>query len=162
MFRRVARRAVLSRVAAALVALPALASAPRLVAAKSTAGKSTAAKAKAAKSAPAKATGAKAKAAKSTSRKAFRLVTGCGTHGGCSCSACKKHAANKFFASRADVVRAHQGCNCQVDTMSLPNNIWIALFGLPERPTTTAVDKRDPRVGEILSHLPKQHTHHHK
>jgi hypothetical protein len=157
-FRLVGRRAVLAHAAAALAAVPMLARGP-LAAAKAntkTSGK-TEPKANAAAQGKAK--------SKPASQKAFRLVTGCGVQGGCSCKACQKHAANKFFASRADVVRAHQGCDCKIETSSLPRDIWVALFGLPERPTTTAVDKRDPRVAEILSHLP-QHSghgsHHHK
>lgn len=127
MVRLVSRRAALSWAAAAVAPVPAWVRAARPV------------------------------AANSTSRKTFRLATGCGAAGGCSCNACKSHAANKLFASRADVVRAHHGCNCRVEIMSLPNNIWIALFGLPERPTTTAVDKRDPNVRDILAHLPHHH-----
>jgi hypothetical protein len=79
-------------------------------------------------------------------RKAFRLVTGCRANGGCSCNACESHAANKLFASQAAVVRAHLGCNCRIDTVQIPRKKWFALFEVSQ-----AVDRRDPRVQQILS-----------
>jgi hypothetical protein len=66
------------------------------------------------------------------------------------CNACKQHAANKLFASRDAVVRAHEGCDCQVGTLNLPREVWLALFQPPGLPATSAVDRRDPRVGQIL------------
>lgn len=81
---------------------------------------------------------------------ALRLVTGCRADGGCACHACELHAANKLFASQAAVVRAHSGCNCQVDALSLPRAVWEDLFRPPGQPATPAVDKRDPRVQQIL------------
>jgi hypothetical protein len=88
---------------------------------------------------------------KKRTKTAVRLVTGCRADGGCSCHACEKHAANKLFASKAAVVRAHPGCNCQVDALSLPRAVWAALFRPPGQPATPAVDQRDPRVQQILA-----------
>jgi hypothetical protein len=62
---------------------------------------------------------AKAKSHKPATKNAVRLVTGCEANVGCACHACQQHAANKVFASRADVVRADQGCNCQVRTLAV-------------------------------------------
>jgi hypothetical protein len=155
--RLISRRVVLRRAAVAIVAVPALASGEFAADAKSKTRKAPESPAKPAVAAGSK-TAAKSKS-RSSSLKAFRLVTGCGVNGGCSCKACQAHATNKFFASRTDVVRAHRGCNCQITTESLPRDTWIALFGLPERPTTTGVDKRDPRVQEILSHVPPHQGH---
>jgi hypothetical protein len=83
---------------------------------------------------------------------AFVLATGCGTSvvPPCACNACEKHAANKLFASREAVVRAHPKCNCQVEALSLPRGTWLALFQPAGLPATGAVDKRDPRVQQIL------------
>jgi hypothetical protein len=92
----------------------------------------------------------KKKSKKKGTKAAFILVTGCAARGGCACHACQRHAANKLFASRDAVVRAHTGCNCQVDTLSLPRGKWVALFQPPDLPATTAVDRRDPRVQGIL------------
>ena len=134
MDRHVARRVVLARAAAALTALPA-ASAVAANQAKTQKKKTT------------------------KTLKAFRLVTGCKEHGGCACNACQAHAANKLFATQAGIVRAHQHCNCQIESLNLPRNVWVALFGLPVQPTNLAVDKRDPRVQQILAQ--KHSTHHH-
>jgi hypothetical protein len=132
MHRLVARRTLLARSAAALAVVPVMARG-------------------------ALAAAAKPHRPKPPTQKAFRLVTGCAAAGGCACHACQQHAANKLFAARADVVRAHPGCNCQVTTQPLPRDIWIALFGLAAQPTTPAVDRRDPRVGQILAGLPHHH-----
>jgi len=134
MDRHVARRVVLARAAAALTALPA-------------------ASAVAANQAKTQ------KKKKTKTLKAFRLVTGCKEHGGCACNACQAHAANKLFASQTHIVRAHTGCNYKVEKLNLPRNVWVALFGLPVQPTNLAVDKRDPRVQQILAQ--KHSTHHH-
>jgi hypothetical protein len=40
-----------------------------------------------------------------------------------------------------------------VTIQTLPRDIWIALFGPIDQPTTLAVDQRDPRVGPILAGL---------
>jgi hypothetical protein len=88
---------------------------------------------------------------KKNTKAAFRLVTGCRADGGCSCHACEKHAANKIFASKSAVARAHIGCNCRIDEIALPRGIWTALFRPAGLPATEAVDKRDPRVQEILA-----------
>jgi hypothetical protein len=130
--RLVARRTLLARSAAALAALPVVVRDWHPVA-------------------------AKPHRPKRPTQKAFRLVTGCAAAGGCACHACQQHAANKLFASRDAVVRAHPGCNCQVTTQALPRAIWIALFGPTAQPTTPAVDRRDPRVGPILAGLPHHH-----
>ena len=94
---------------------------------------------------------AAARRKKKRTKAAFRLVTGCRADGGCACHACELHAANKLFASQAAVVRAHPGCNCQVDPLSLPRAVWAALFRPPGQPATPAVDQRDPRVQQILA-----------
>ena len=118
--RSTARRAVLGRAAAALAALPTI---PAL---------------------------ARRKKKKKGQKTAFRLVTGCRADGGCSCHACELHAANKLFAAKAAVVRAHPHCNCRIDEVSLPRGVWAALFQPPGLPAVTAVDRRDPRVQQIL------------
>jgi hypothetical protein len=94
---------------------------------------------------------ARRKKKKKNTKAAFRLVTGCRADGGCSCHACEKHAANKIFASKAAVVRAHLHCNCRIDEVSFPRGVWTALFQPAGLPAVTAVDKRDPRVQEILA-----------
>jgi hypothetical protein len=132
MHRLVARRVVLARAAAVFAALPA---APAVAAHNTNDNKKT--------------------------LKAFHLVTGCKAHGGCACNACQAHAANKLFASQTHIVRAHIGCNCKVEKLDLPRNVWVALFGLPAQPTSLAVDKRDPRVQQILAHAPSKHHHAH-
>jgi hypothetical protein len=90
---------------------------------------------------------------KKAGQTAFRLVTGCGGNAAppCACNACEKHAANKIFASEAAVVRAHIKCNCRVEQFTLPAATWSALFQAPGSPPVSAVDKRDPRVQQILS-----------
>ena len=136
MDRIVARRVVLVRAAALMAALPA--------------GSAVAAQ------------NAKTQKNKKTKTlKAFRLVTGCKEHGGCACNACQAHAANKLFATQTHIVRAHTGCNCKVEKLDLPRNVWVALFGLPAQPTNLAVDKRDPRVQQILAQKPSKHHHAH-
>jgi hypothetical protein len=125
MFDDIARRTVLVRTAAALAALQALPTEARR---------------------RHKHTHKKKKGTKT----AFILVTGCRADGGCACHACEQHAANKLFASRDAVVRAHTGCNCQIDTLALPRGKWEALFQPPDLSATTAVDRRDPRVQGIL------------
>jgi hypothetical protein len=94
---------------------------------------------------------ARRKKKKKNTKAAFRLVTGCRADGGCSCHACESHAANKLFASKAAVVRAHLHCNCRIDEVSFPRGVWTALFQPAGLPAVTAVDKRDPRVQEILA-----------
>ena len=120
MLRSFARRTVLGRAAAAMAAVPTVSALAR-----------------------------RRKNKKGT-KTAFRLVTGCRADGGCACHACEQHAANKLFAAKAAVVRAHFRCNCRVDSLSLPRGVWVALFQPPGLPAVTAVDKRDPRVQEIL------------
>jgi hypothetical protein len=51
------------------------------------------------------------------------------------------------------VVRAHLHCNCRIDEISFPRGVWTALFQPPGLPATQAVDKRDPRVQQILANL---------
>jgi hypothetical protein len=91
---------------------------------------------------------------KKKTKTAFRLVTGCPAtkKPPCACNACEHHAANKLFAAKKAVVRAHRGCNCKVDSLDLPSAVWTALFRPPGLPPTQVVDKRDPRVQAILQH----------
>lgn len=121
MLHHTARRRVLGGAAAALAAVPAL---PAL---------------------------ARRHPTKRGAKTAFRLVTGCRAEGGCSCHACERHAANKLFATKSAVVRAHVHCNCRIDAVSLQKEIWTALFKPVDLPAVTAVDKRDPRIAEILA-----------
>lgn len=55
---------------------------------------------------------------------AFRLST----HRRQSCTACKRHAANRFFATADAVERAHPGCNCRVVAHPLPVGVWFCMF----------------------------------
>jgi hypothetical protein len=91
---------------------------------------------------------------KKKTKTAFRLVTGCPAtkKPPCACNACEQHAANKLFAAKTAVVRAHPRCNCKVDSLDLPSAVWTALFQPPGLPATKVVDKRDPRVQAILAH----------
>lgn len=73
------------------------------------------------------------------------------------CTACHKHAANKLFATAeaADLHRAHPGCKCEVRVGgTLPDSVWIALFGDPDNPADIdrdSVDRRWDWVQDILS-----------
>ncbi|MFN8593475.1 MAG: hypothetical protein U0031_18610 [Thermomicrobiales bacterium] len=91
-----------------------------------------------------------AKRHKKNTKAAFRLVTGCRADGGCSCHACEGHAANKLFATKSAVVRAHLHCNCRIDSVDLQKDLYAALFHPVGLPAVTAVDKRDPRIKEIF------------
>src|SRR5262245_61110909 len=57
-------------------------------------------------------------------------ATGCG-HGCRYCNACRRHADNKVFASKAAVFRAHPKCDCVIVQRSLPQGTWTAVFGNP-------------------------------
>ena len=59
-------------------------------------------------------------------RTAYRLST----HGRRVCSACKAHAANRFYISHdaTDKGRAHVGCNCGIVTQDLFVRTWSCFF----------------------------------
>ena len=82
---------------------------------------------------------------------AYTLSTGCG-EGACACNACKKHAANKLFASSeaADLRRAHPHCNCTIGETTLPRSQWERLFGSEDDVERESVDRRADWVTEIL------------
>ena len=58
-------------------------------------------------------------------RTAYRLST----HGRRTCSACKAHAANRFYRTLAATGdRAHAGCNCIVVTQDIRSSLWACYF----------------------------------
>jgi len=59
-------------------------------------------------------------------RTAYRLST----HGRRVCSACRVHAANRFYISSgaANTDRAHPGCNCPIVTQDLLKGTWSCYF----------------------------------
>jgi ornithine cyclodeaminase/alanine dehydrogenase-like protein (mu-crystallin family) len=58
-------------------------------------------------------------------RTAYRLST----HGRRTCSACKAHAANRFYRTLASTSdRAHVGCNCTVVTQAIKSSLWSCYF----------------------------------
>lgn len=68
------------------------------------------------------------------------------------CRACRNHAANTYFATRKEVRRAHVGCQCAVVSSTLPEDVWIALFGHPALLRRTRVDRRRSWVRALLRH----------
>ena len=69
------------------------------------------------------------------------------------CNACLAHAENKLFATAkaANEHRAHAGCRCGVKKgRRISRRKWRRLFGPPSDPKRLVVDKRDPRVQQIL------------
>lgn len=68
----------------------------------------------------------RAEATTSRLRTAYRLST----HGRRVCSACKGHAANRFYSSHdgANKGRAHLGCNCGIVTHDIPVATWNCYF----------------------------------
>lgn len=70
------------------------------------------------------------------------------------CTACRRHARNKIFATAkaADNVRAHKGCKCRVvRAASIPVATYEALFGQPGNLERLSVDRRDAEVRAILA-----------
>jgi hypothetical protein len=59
-------------------------------------------------------------------RTAYRLST----HGRRVCSACRSHAANRFYisADAANTGRPHVGCNCGIVTQDLLKGTWSCYF----------------------------------
>jgi hypothetical protein len=57
--------------------------------------------------------------------------SGCAT-----CAACRRHAANKVFASReaADVRRAHPHCRCAIKAVPVSSIDFVGMFGEPDGP----------------------------
>jgi hypothetical protein len=71
----------------------------------------------------------------------------------CSCAACRNHAANKLFATRAaaEHCRAHAGCRCVVArSASIGKDRWLALFGPASELHRTSVDRRWASSRRIL------------
>lgn len=72
---------------------------------------------------------------------------------GCAgCHACRQHALNRIFATKAAATdgRAHAGCNCRVVRASLPAATFEKLFGPADKPTRDVVDRRWPKVRSAL------------
>ena len=72
---------------------------------------------------------------------------------GCAgCHACRQHALNRIFATRAAAIggRAHAGCNCRVVRTSLPTATFEKLFGPAGKPTRDVADRRWPKDSRAL------------
>jgi hypothetical protein len=75
------------------------------------------------------------------------------THSCHACNACHSHGANKLFATAdaANLHRAHPYCHCEVRVGgTLPDDVWIALFGDPADLDRDNVDRRWDWVQQIL------------
>ena len=71
----------------------------------------------------------------------------------CSCLACKHHAKNKLFATRAAAAHghAHPGCQCVVVRASaITGSQWRELFGSASELHRTSVDRRWTWVARVL------------
>jgi hypothetical protein len=68
--------------------------------------------------------------AEAATRKKVRTAYRLSTHGRRECSACKIHAANRFYISAdvANIDRAHRGCNCGIVTQDLVQSLWACFF----------------------------------
>jgi hypothetical protein len=73
------------------------------------------------------------------------------TRGGCRCSACRAHAANRVFASAADASsgRAHPGCRCTAIPVAISPSVYRRCFA-----GRSAVDRRHPGVEAIFASDP--------
>ena len=71
---------------------------------------------------------------------------------GCRCAACRRHAAQKLFATRlaAETHRAHPHCRCAVGERAVPAETWVALFGQPGQPRHLSRDRREDAVAAIV------------
>jgi hypothetical protein len=68
--------------------------------------------------------------AEAATRKKVKTAYRLSTHGRRECSACKIHAAKRFYISAdiANTDRAHRGCNCGIVTQDLPQSLWSCYF----------------------------------
>jgi hypothetical protein len=68
--------------------------------------------------------------AEAITRKKVKTAYRLSTHGRRECSACKVHAANRFYltADAANTDRAHLGCNCGIVTQDLAQAVWSCYF----------------------------------
>lgn len=76
---------------------------------------------------------------------------------GCTgCTACRNHALNRIFATKAAAVggRAHAGCSCSVVRSSLAEADFIAIFGSVAKPTRTTYDRRWGNAGKLVKEQP--------
>jgi hypothetical protein len=76
-----------------------------------------------------------------------------GEPGCATCTACRRHAVHKVFASReaADARRAHPHCRCAIRSVSVPAIEFIGMFGEPERPGFRG--EFDRRWSEVMGGL---------
>jgi hypothetical protein len=68
--------------------------------------------------------------AEAATRKKVRTAYRLSTHGRRECSACRIHAAERFYISpdEANKGRAHLGCNCGIVTQDLAPGTWKCFF----------------------------------
>jgi hypothetical protein len=63
------------------------------------------------------------------------------------CTACKAHAANRYYRVRryAKLNRAHVGCNCDVLVQKIRQKVWNAYFVRPNGTLRRVYDLRRVR-----------------